>query len=452
MSKKGCFDESGFSRIRKWQQWLTDSGLLPFSQVLMLKSGEEVFYNDCGYIDAEEKKKISRESVSRMYSMTKPISSLGLMLLFEEGKFQLSDPVRLYLGDNWKKKNMKVYNHDNQSADTKYLPCTKSITIEMLLTHTSGISYGFDFLGQQNEVDRIYYDEGLLQNATKTRGIVTHHENLESFVTKLSEMPLMFQPGDHFNYGYSVEVVGRLIEVLSGQCFGEFITERILKPLRMINTGFYFQDVHHESDNVTSLYRHQFNPIARGLTRDKLKLKKLPASSRQWTKNQTFFKPGEGLVSTIDDYAKFAHMLRNGGELNGTRIVSRKTLEYMVTNHLRDKNYKPSTTAEMRHPLSFEDIARGRGFGLGFAVDLDPVSLKINTSPGTFYWSGAASTHFWVDPVEDIVVVFITQVLFVEAKLLPLRNMLVNIVNSSIANERVSVDRILCNSQHLSKL
>lgn len=446
------FDENGFKRIKEFQKSLTDSELLPFSQILILKDGKEVFYNHVGHQDVETKTPISRNSVSRIYSMTKPISSLALMMLYEKGLFQLTDPVHLYLGDKWKKKNMKVLDFKNSTRkERKYLPCNKTITIQMLLTHTSGISYGFDVVGMKNEVDFLYFEDGLLE-MKKGKSFVEKYPKLEDFVDKLAEMSLMFQPGTHYNYGFNVEVVGRLIEVLTGECYGKFVLEKIIYPLKMTHTHFAFTEEDIENDHVTTLYRHQLNPLGKGLKKEDLKLRKIHSpNSRQWTKEQTFFKPGEGLVSTIDDYAKFAQMLHNGGELNGVRIISRKTIEFMASNHLRDENNNPTTIGKMKHPNSFGDVVHGSGFGLGLCIDIDPPGSNKNTSPGTFYWSGAAETHFWVDPVEDVVVLFFSQVLMVESKLLPLRNMVVNVINSCFGG-KVDGNRILSNSQCYSKL
>mmetsp|Transcript_7398 Transcript_7398/g.9675 ORF Transcript_7398/g.9675 Transcript_7398/m.9675 type:complete len:293 (-) Transcript_7398:688-1566(-) len=220
-------------RIKEWQEKLVDEEILPFTQVLIARNGKPVYFESTGWQDVAGRRPAERDTISRIYSMSKPISSVALMMLYERGLFQLTDPVHMYLGEKWKKKNMRVFVEGDAVDGYKTEPCKKSITIHQVLTHTSGLTYGFDMAGIQNKLDQIYHAEGLY--APKEGHDM---RPLAEFVDKLAELPLLFQPGSAWNYGFNVEVVGRLVEVISGMPIDEFMKEYIFKPLRMVDTSF----------------------------------------------------------------------------------------------------------------------------------------------------------------------------------------------------------------------
>ena len=276
------------------------------------------------------------------------------------------------------------------------------MTIKHLLTHTSGLTYGFM---NEHPVDAMY-----------RRQQVTGDGTLSDMVAKLAKIPLKFSPGTQWNYGVSTDVCGYLVEHFSGQALDEFVADRITGPLGMRDSGFHVKP--ERADRLAACYQHT-GPGAYRLQDD-------PEGSRYHTR-PTFFSGGGGMVGTIDDYYRFALMLRGKGELDGVRLLSRKTVEYMTMNHLPGN----CDLAAMGQPVFSETSYEGIGFGLGFSVVVDPAAASVLDSPGDYAWGGAASTYFWVDPVEDLIVIFTTQLL--PSSAYPIRRELKTLVYQALA-------------------
>ena len=383
------------ARVSRWLDDQIARGKLPRAEILVQHKGKLVCkYNNSGA--ATVKPKPGEEVIYRMYSMTKPIVSLAVMLLFEEGRFQLNEPIWKFLGEKWKKQNMKVMDLTKKQDPITTVPCNKSITVYHLLTHTSGLSHGLAIPGVNDPLDVYYNKVGLGSSQTLLRrsedvGVPT----LQELCDRLAECPLLFQPGDYWNYSYSVDLLGRIIEVVSGQSLEDFLQERILKKLGMVDTSFICPK--EKESRLSEVW----------LTR--------PGGPKNIGSSALlpkYFSGSAGLVGTCHDYLLFAEMLLRGGlSRDGERIVSRKTLEWMTTNHLRDKDQRLRTIRQSGLLHFADDKAHGIGFGLGFGVISDPPMDSFIATEGTYFWSGAASTLFWVDPKEQLIVVLGTALL-----------------------------------------
>jgi len=335
-----------------------------------------------GMMDLEREKPMREDTIFRIYSMTKPISSVALMRLYEQGRFALEDPVERFIPE-WR--NLRVYaagNHPNFLTERP----ARRMTVRDLLCHTSGLTYGFM---ERTNVDAAYRKLGF--GTLERRGTT-----LREMVRALADLPLEFSPGSAWNYSVSTDIVGYLVEVISGQAFDAYLDEHIFEPLGMVDTGFFVPE--------EKIERFAANYARR---RDKtLKLEDDPATS-PYTQRPRFLSGGGGLVSTAHDYLRFCRMLLAGGQLDGARILGRKTIELMTRNHLPDgKDLQQASIG-----LFGETPFAGTGFGLGFSVIQDPVAAGIVGSPGEFAWGGAASTIFWIDPSEELIVIFLTQLM-----------------------------------------
>jgi CubicO group peptidase (beta-lactamase class C family) len=366
-------------RIRPWVQSYIDAGKLPGAQVLVARHGEIAFFDCFGQRDIESQQPVTPDTIFRIYSMSKPITSVAVMMLYEQGRFQLDDPVYAYLPEF---AAMTVYTGgDDDAIETE--PVQQPMTVRQLLTHTSGLVYGFF---SDTPVGRLY-------NKHKTN-FEKFNGSLAEVVARLGKLPLICQPGTVWNYGVSTDVLGRLVEVVSGQTFDRFLQDNIFEPLGMTDTAFYVPQAKRE--RFAALY-------ARG---EKKPLQLMEsAAETNYTDAATTFSGGGGLASTMGDYFRFTELLRRKGEVNGVRLLGRKTVEYMTGNHL------PGDLAAMGQPTFNETTFEGIGFGLGFSVMLDPAKAQIIGSPGEYAWGGAASTAFWIDPLEDMTVIFMTQLL-----------------------------------------
>ena len=391
------FDTARLARIGRHIDAYVDDGRLPGALCLVSRRGEEAFFHACGQRDVERKLPMQRDTVVRFYSMTKPIASVALMMLYEEGRFQLDDPVSRSI-ESWQE--MRVFtagDADHYATEAPVAP----VTIKHLLTHTSGLTYGF---AGQHPVDVLY------QRANVNGG------TLDEMTAKLADIPLKFQPGSRWNYGVSTDVCGYLVQKFSGQPLDEFVAERITRPLGMRDSGFQVQPG--GEGRFAACYQH-VAPLAKRLQDD-------PEGSR-YLRRPTFLSGGGGMVGTLDDYHRFATMLLNKGELGGERLLGRKTVEYMATNHLPGN----VDLAAMGQPVFTETSYEGIGFGLGFSVVVDPAAANVLDSVGEFAWGGAASTYFWIDPVEEIIVVFLTQLL--PSSTYPIRRELKTLVYQALA-------------------
>ena len=334
---------------------------------MIARHGKVVHFETYGMMDREAEKPMQRDAIFRIYSMSKPITSVAVMMLYEEGRFQLDDPVSKYIPEF---KDLKVF-AGGSSGNMQVVPSERDMTIRHLLTHTSGLTYG---LFSNTPVDSLYLKAEVLSN----------EGTLQDMIDKLSHIPLLYQPGSTWHYSVSIDVLGYLVEVLSDMPFDQFLAQRIFQPLGMKDTGFYVPEdkVHRFAAN--------YGPDENGgiTVIDK------PTTS-EFAKPPRFFSGGGGLVSTAPDYIRFAQMLLNGGELEGTRLLGRKTVEFMMTNHLSEElvvSWFP-----------------GAGFGLGFAVITDVVKTGVLGSEGLSSWAGAANTYFWIDPQEELITMVWTQ-------------------------------------------
>jgi CubicO group peptidase (beta-lactamase class C family) len=355
-------------RVGEVFQAYADEGRLAGAVGMVIRHGRVAYVDAWGMRDLAARDRIEQDDIFRIYSMSKPITSVAVMMLYEEGRFFLDEPVGRYLPELANVQVAVLAEATGPESIPTERPA-RPMSIRDLLRHTSGLTYG-SF--SNTVVDQVYRQAEVLGQAT-----------LADMVTELGEIPLLYQPGTRWNYSVSTDVLGRLVEVISGQPFDVFLRERIFEPLGMGDTGFYVESS--ERDRLAELYGHTGPERALQV-----------ASGRPYTPDETFFSGGGGLVSTAQDYARFAQMLLNGGELDGARILSPTTIELMTTDHLRDDG------------ASF--LADGWGFGLGFTVKNQPALDGLPDSVGTYYWFGVAGTSFWIDPERDLIGIFMIQI------------------------------------------
>jgi len=374
-------------------------GKLPGTLTLVARRGEIAYVKAQGLMDAERNKPVCRDTIFRIYSMTKPITSIAMMQLYEQGRFLLDDPVHKYI-PAWK--NLRVYK-SGVYPDFLTTPATSIMTIRDLFTHMSGLTYGFM---NRTNVDAAYRELGLDGSRNLT---------LEALVNQLGELPLEFSPGTAWNYSVSTDVLGYLVQLLADQPLDEYLRDNIFAPLDMPDTGFQVRD--DQLDRFAACYQYRAG--------DQLKLQDDPETSHFRHKNK-FVSGGGGLVSTIDDYFHFAQALCQGGEFRGRRIIGRKTLEFMRCNHLPGNQDLPGLAVGAFSETPYA----GTGFGLGFSVKTDVAKSQTNGSAGEYGWGGLASTNFFVDPVEELVMIFMTQL--IPSSSYPIRQELRAIVNGAL--------------------
>ncbi len=359
-------------RLSAAMQGLVDDGKLAGITTLIARHGKVVHFGTFGDQDIEAAKPMSEEAIFRIYSMTKPITGVALMMLYEEGKFRLSDPVAKYIPEF---KDLKVAAGVGPDGP-KLEEADHPMTIRELMSHTAGLSYG---IFSRSQVDTMYQEVNVLDRDS----------TLQQMIDKLSKIPLRQQPGSMWHYSVAVDVQGYLVEVLSGQTFDVFLADRVFKPLGMNDSAFYvpadkadrFAQVYSYEDDGTLVAREGFSNV------------NAADAPSPYLSKPAFFSGGGGLVSTTMDYARFSQMLLNGGELDGVRLLSPLTVELMHRNQL---------------PASLGQMSPGTGFGLDFAVIFDPVEAD-SISEGEYYWGGAAGTWFWIDPKEDLIFVGMIQ-------------------------------------------
>ncbi len=368
------------ARISGWMKGWVDSGKLPGLLVAVMRRGELAFAETYGKADVERNKPVRPDTIYRIYSMTKPLTSTAIMMLYEEGRFQLDDPISNFVPAF---RNPRVYAGGSRGKiDTT--PAEREITFRDLLSHTSGLTYGFM---ESNPVDALYRAKDGVDFQTATT-------SLKQVVEKLATFPLIAQPGKAWNYSVSTDVLGYLVEVISGQPFETFLVEKVLKPLGMTDTDFHVPQAKH--DRFAANYA-----VGAG---GKLDLIDDPGKSR-YLAPRTVNSGGGGLVSTASDYLRFCKFMLNKGCIDGVRLLGKKTVELMTMNHLG------GDMADMGMPRFSESPYYGIGFGLGFSVMIDPAKAQILGTPGEYAWGGAASTAFWCDPAEDMAVVMLTQLM-----------------------------------------
>lgn len=356
-----------------------DSGRLPGTSVRVLHRGETVYSNVQGYADLSAGRPLADDSIFRIYSMTKPITSVALMMLVEEGKLQLDDPVHRYI-PSWK--DLKVYEGGTLKTGWKMAAPGRPMLVIDLLRHTSGLTYGFQL---NTNVDSAYRHLGI---GEIEKGDMT----LERMIELLAKVPLEFSPGDWWNYSVATDVVGWLVQVISGEPFEQFLQRRIFRPLGMVDTGFHVREG--QGHRLATCY--QPGPKGGIVVQDQ-------AETSSFLLAPSFISGGGGLVSTADDYLKFAEALRTGAP----RLVGRKTLELMTANHLPGGKDLPQLSRSAFSEAAYEGV----GFGLGFATTTAVHKTMVAGNNGDYFWGGAASTFFWIDPAEDMTVLFLTQLI-----------------------------------------
>ncbi len=357
---------------------------------LVSRGGKIAHLSVQGHRDAEAGLPMQQDTLVRIYSMSKPITSVALLQLYEQGKFRLDDPVSKFI-PSWA--DLRVWADGNTTSYSTKFP-EREMTIRDLLTHTSGLTYGW--MGQ-HPIDALYRRSGLNDG-----------HKLEEYVEILAGLPLLFSPGSQWSYSVATDVLGRLVEVIGGQTFDAYLKSEIFDPLGMVDTGFWVDD--DRADRLATNYAvpslSPF-PLPDGASGESAVPIDTSGPQSPFRSRPTFLSGGGGLVSSLSDYHRFTRMLLNKGELDGARVLGRKTVEYATTNHLpggRD-------LAAMGQAVFTETTYDGVGFGLGFSVILDPAEAQVITSVGEYAWGGAASTLFWVDPAEDLIVIGLAQLM-----------------------------------------
>jgi CubicO group peptidase (beta-lactamase class C family) len=356
-----------------------EPGKLAGCQTLVVRRGHLAYFRSLGGLEIERVRPVADDTIWRIYSMTKPITSVALMTLYERGHFQLLDPVHRFI-PAWR--NLKVCEL-GADGSCRLVEPARPVTVRDLLMHTSGLSYGADL---DHPVSRLYTEARLLARDLP----------LEGFVSRLSELPLVFHPGSRWHYSVATDVCGYLVQLISGRPFDEYLKSELFEPLQMADTDFYVPEA--KWDRFAANYRR---------LPDKTLAPPEERFSGDYRQRPRFLSGGGGLVSTTDDYLRFCRMLLNQGTLDGARVLGPKTVGLMRQNHLPGG----CDIAAMALGTFGETQFHGNGFGLGFAVSLGPVATGSVGSPGEYYWGGAASTIFWLDPVEDLTVIFMTQLM-----------------------------------------
>jgi CubicO group peptidase (beta-lactamase class C family) len=383
------------------QRKYIDSGRMPGALTVVARRGEVAHFNAIGMADVERKTPLREDTIFRIYSMTKPITSIAFMMLVEQGLVALDDPVAKYI-PAWK--DLGVFAGGfMQTFRTKR--CERAMLMIDLLRHTSGLTYGFQ---ESTNVDAAYRKLKI--------GEIEMSGTMESMVENLAKLPLEFSPGTAWNYSVSTDILGYLVEKISGQKFDDYLRTKIFKPLSMVDTDF------HVHPGKEARLAACYIPAKGGM-----ELQDDPAKS-PYLQPPSFISGGGGLVSTAGDYLKFCRMLINGGSLDGVQIVSPKTIELMTANHLPDGKDLPA----LSRSLFSEAAYNGIGFGLGFAVTMDPAKTLIPGSAGEYSWGGAASTSFWIDPREELITIFMTQL--IPSSTYPIRRELRTMVYSAFTS------------------
>jgi CubicO group peptidase (beta-lactamase class C family) len=377
---------SQLKRIEDVTQKHIDAGLVPGPVMLVARRGKIAWYKTMGFRDRAAKDPMRNDSIFRIYSMTKPIVSVAAMMLVEEGRMQISDPVSKYLPEIGGMK-VGIEKIEGGKPTLELTDPKREMTVQDLMRHTSGLIYG---TRGKSLVNAAYIDAQIGNRDFST----------EEFVSKLSKLPLRFSPGDRWEYGVSTDVLGHVVEVVSGKNLGEFLNERILTPLGMADTGFYVP-----ADKLARAAQPWQDPEGSPMT-PRFDVAQKPR----------FESGGGGLTSTMDDYLRFAIMLADGGEFAGTRLLGGKTLEFMTTDHVGARPGRPP----------------GLGFGLGFEVRTGVGGSALPGSLGEYGWAGNAGTLFWIDPKEQLIAIYMVQVN--DGDRVMLRNQFRTMVQSAIIN------------------
>jgi CubicO group peptidase (beta-lactamase class C family) len=398
------------------KQRYVDAGRFPGTQLLVYRRGKVVHSSVQGFADLERKAPVKDDTIFRIYSMTKPLTSVAFMMLVEEGRVALDEPVHKYIPE-WK--NLGVFVAGTHPAFLTRPPSRPMLIVD-LLRHTSGLTYGFQ---QRSNVDAAYRENKI--------GDVVKAGTLQTMIEDLAKIPLEFSPGEAWNYSVATDVVGYLVGLISGKPFEQFLKERILDPLGMNDTDFFVpKDKAHRFAACYSADPQGGMTFHATDRKGTLTLQDDPVKS-SFLVPPSFISGGGGLCSTAADYLTFCRALLNGGELGGVRLLGPKTLKLMTSNHLPGGVDLPA----MSRSLFSEAAYNGIGFGLGFAVTMNPPQTLIAGSPGEINWGGAATTSFFIDPAEELITIFMTQVL--PSSAYPLRRELRTMVYAAISDSNL---------------
>lgn len=395
-------DEGRLRRLDEVYRPYVDDGRLPGWTVAVARRGRVVHLSHYGVSDLDTGRPVADDTIWRIYSMTKPITSVAAMMLYERGAFELTDPVSKFIPEF---ADSRVYVGGSAAAPGTR-PAAEPVRIWHLLTHTAGLTYGFH---HAHAVDEMYRARGYEFDAPEGT-------DLAGACAMWGRFPLLFDPGTEWNYSVATDVLGRVVEVASGLPLDRYFADHILAPLGMTDTAFSVSgdDLH----RLATLYVvGRDNTLTRSVRLGDLV-----------TKPVTLFSGGGGLVSTAADYHRFTQMLLRGGELDGVRLLSPRTVAYMTRNHLPGG----ADLEAVGRPIYAESAYHGIGFGLGFSVVLDPVPGKVLSSPGEFAWGGLARTAFYVDPIEEITAMFFTQLL--PGPVYPLRTQMRALVMAAVVD------------------
>lgn len=404
------FDDDRLARIAPFLvRTYIDSGRLPNAQLVIARDGQPVHYTKLGSM-GDDKRELRDDALFRIASMTKPVTSIAFMQLVEQCEVALEEPVARIFPEF---ADLKVYAGGGGAIPFAPGKPASAMRFVDLLTHMSGLTYG---LQNRNNIDAAYRENNF--------DFARDHLDSDAFIEKLSKLPLEFAPGTGWNYSVSTDVLGVAVERISGMRLGDYFEKHIFAPLGMTDTHFGVAEG--QSERLVDAYAYQPGHAPKMIN---------AGATSKLNEPGAFDSGGGGLIGTIADYHRFSTMLLNGGELDGARIVSPKTIRLMRTNHLPNN----ADLTEMSSSLFSEANNAGTGFGLGFAMVIDPSKTLMPSSEGEFYWGGAYSTAFFVDPVERITMVFMTQVY--PSSTYPIRRQLKTLIYSALTDSYADGDR-----------
>lgn len=397
------FDADRLARIAPFlSESYVDNGRLPNAQLVVARDGAPVYYSRLGVM-GDDKRPLRDDALFRIASMTKPVTSVAFMQLVEQCKVALEEPVTRVFPEF---ADLRIYGGGGGSIPFAPGTPTHPIRFVDLLTHMSGLTYG---LQNRNNIDAVYREHNF--------DFARDHLDSDEFIARLAKLPLEFAPGHGWNYSVSTDVLGIAVERISGMRLGDYFEKNIFAPLGMADTHFGVQES--DLERLVDAYAYRPGQSPRMIS---------AGATSKLAQPGTFDSGGGGLIGTIADYHRFTTMLLGGGSLDGARIISPKTLRLMRTNHLPNN----ADLTEMSSSLFSEANNAGTGFGLGFAMVIDPAKTLMPSSRGEFYWGGAYSTAFFVDPIERITMVFMTQVY--PSSTYPIRRQLKTLIYSALTD------------------
>ena len=383
------FSSERLKRVTDAFQSEVDKGAIPGAVVLIARNGKIAYLEAFGFQNRENKEPMKTDAIFRIASMSKPITSVAVMMLVEEGKIQLLDPVSHYLPE-FKGVQVGVEKLNTTTGNSELIgePPRQEMTIQDLLRHTSGLTYGI-------------FGKSLVKQAYNEANLFDRNQTLAEFVSKIAKLPLAYHPGTTWEYSHSTDVLGRIVEVVSGVTLDQFVADRIAKPLGLSDTGFYVP-----TEKLDRLAETQIDPT----------------TGKRWptfdvTNRPNWLAGGSGMVSTASDYVRFAQMLLNGGELDQVRLLSPRTVSFMTSDHLWPGVAFSPVTLNLFEPLGIAPTPKvGQGFGLGFVVRTQEGRNPMPGSPGEYFWAGIWGTAFWVDPKEKLITVLMMQAAPLQAR------------------------------------